>query len=243
MIKNATEKKSRTFTELLHITKLPRKTLSLRLKELCETGALVKAEHRYGLNGASDYGDRGRSLRGIPDMLSNGKVRTGFMLVALLACFSVSGYVLAGLFSLPSPSEEAPEPVLAGTFTMALDIHDVENVFDWQVAIVYDSSLLTVEETAPGGFLGEEPPFALVTATDSLPDLLLLGGTLKGEPGAPLPGMSGSGRLATITFGYYEGGYGEPQIVEEKVFRTFLEDPQGSLIPIGEGTLTLTGIE
>ena len=55
LIRSATDKTPRTFTELLHITKLSRKTLNLRLKELCAEGILLKNDGMYSSNGASEF--------------------------------------------------------------------------------------------------------------------------------------------------------------------------------------------
>lgn len=237
LIKKATKRRPSTFTELLHITGLPRKTLSLRLKELCTTGALVKNEHMYELNGASSF-EGESSMKKYSKVFQNGKIRTGFMLLALLVCFSASGYVVARYLSVQPLDDAVPQgPEILGTFTMALDINDVNNLYDWQVAIVYDSSKLEVQGIAAGDFLLEDYPFFL-NSTDSFEDLVLLAGCLKGAS----PGKSGSGRLATITFGYFTEDYEGPHIVEEKVFETILRDPEGNLIPIEESTLALTVI-
>ncbi|MDH7477383.1 MAG: PKD domain-containing protein [Candidatus Bathyarchaeota archaeon] len=48
----AIQKKPKTFTELLKLTGLPRKTLSLRLRDLCCSGIIVK-DNGYRLNGNS----------------------------------------------------------------------------------------------------------------------------------------------------------------------------------------------
>ena len=66
----------------------------------------------------------------------------------------------------------------------------------------------------------------------------MLGGSLKGE----VSGKSGSGRLAVVTFGYFVEDYVEPELVLEKVFKTFLTDSQNQPIPIGDSTLTLAVI-
>lgn len=49
---NALKSKDRTFTELLHITRLPRKTLSLRLKSLSKEGLVAKDNGGYRLVGS-----------------------------------------------------------------------------------------------------------------------------------------------------------------------------------------------
>lgn len=51
MILNALQRSPKTFTDLLHLTGLPRKTLSLRLKCLCDSGTIVK-DGGYRINGA-----------------------------------------------------------------------------------------------------------------------------------------------------------------------------------------------
>jgi len=42
LIKKTTKNTPQTFTELLHITRVSGRTLSVRLKELCEKGILPK---------------------------------------------------------------------------------------------------------------------------------------------------------------------------------------------------------
>ena len=237
MIADATKRKGRTFTELLHITKLPRKTLSLRLKELCSEGSLVKSEKEYKLNGMSEFNDDFHPLRRFTSAFGNERIKTGLMLITLLFAFTASGYVLANLMPpIPVVKDFSPEPLILGSFAMSLDISNVEDLYTWQVAIVYDQSELKVLDVSSGGFAGD----VFVNSTDSTEDLLLLGGTLKGA----VSGQSGSGRLATITFGYYTEDYEAPpaQIIAEKVFDTYLENSQGQPIHIAESTLTLTEI-
>lgn len=224
LIKNAAKKQPKTFTELLHITRLSRKTLSLRLKELCSDGMLIKSKGLYRLNGAAKFKDSNRLLgKAFPSIFTERRMRTASMLIAFLLCSSVSGYVLAMILM---PSQENPEPMIIGDFPATLEVTDVKNLYAWQVIIIFDSSELAVMETTPGGFLGEEFPF-FVSATDIGEGILLLGGTLvKGD----VP-KSGSGRLANIVFGYYTGEYIEPEIVlDQERFETYLIDSKGSLI-------------
>ena len=101
MIRNAARRQPKTFTELLHITKLPRKTLSLRLKELCQSGMLIKNEGVYKLNGVSEYGNARTAMsNGLSRVLNDKRMRTGLMLIAFLLCSSATGYVLA-MFMVP----------------------------------------------------------------------------------------------------------------------------------------------
>ena len=186
LIKNATGKHPRTFTELLHITKLSRASV--------------------------------------------------LMLIAFLLFSSASGYVLAMLLTPPQYIQTYPEPVIIGSFTMALDVNNVTDLYGWQVAIAYNSSQLKVLEITSGGFVGDDFP-SFVNSTDSIEDLLLIAGCLHGE----VPGKNGSGKLATIVFGYFTENYDdEPKIVPRKVFETLLSDSKLRNIPIGNSTLTLT---
>lgn len=237
LIQNATGMHPRTFTELLHITKLSRKTLNLRLRELCKEGVLIKEDGGYRLNGSLQIDDKGKDfVKGFLNGFHNKKLRTGLMLIALMISFSSSGYVLAKFLTLPQYIQTYREPVIIGNFTMALDVNNVTDLYGWQVAIAYNSSQLKVLEITPGGFVGDDFPF-FVNSTDSIKDLLLIASCLHGE----VPGKNGSGKLATIVFGYFTENYDdEPKIVPIKVFETFLSDSKLRDIPIGNSTLTLT---
>ena len=238
LIKSAA-KAPRTFTELLQVTRLPRKTLSLRLKELCVSGAIVKGDGMYKLNGVSEFwSDGGKSMGRLSGAFRDRRMRTGLMLIALVLFSSASGHVLAMLFP-PPHIQTYQEPVIMGNFTMDLDIHNVEGLFGWQVVVIFNSSVLKVLEVSPGGFLAfndpkyPQDPRLLLDVYESR---LLLGSCLYGD----MPGKDGSGRLATIVFGYLTENYDAPKIVPEEVFKTLLLDSQGKPIPIKDSTLTLT---
>jgi hypothetical protein len=249
LIKTATEKKPRTFTELLHITRLPRKTLSLRLKELCEKGFMIKESGMYKLNGISEFSNPDRNLsKGFLRVFNDKKIKTSLMLLTFLASFSACGYVLATLFATANQSP-LPNPVILGNFTMALEVNDVEDLSAWQVTVTFNSSELKVIEIIPGGFVGSIPVSedTDLNTTDldegiflsrfvSEDELVLGGCLLKG------PGRSGSGRLAILVFGYYVEEYKYPRI-EEKEFENYLANSKGLDIPVEKDTLTLTILE
>jgi len=232
LIIKATRKRPRTFTELLHITKLPRKTLSLRLKELCGNGYLVKSEHLYRANGNLSFGDSVSTLNKFSREFHNKRTRTGLMLVLLLVSFSVSGYVLANFFPLPSPKKVNQEPAVIGKFTMNLDVNNVTDLYGWQVSIVYNQTQLKVLNITQGNL--KSYPFGL-SQTD-LKDELLLGGTLAL---GPVSGKNCSGTLAVITFGYFTEDYCIPQIDPSALFGTYLLNSHGYPIPIKNSTLAL----
>lgn len=239
LIVGAAKKEPRTFTELLHVTKLSRKTLSLRLKEMCANDILVKGEGKYKLNGDSEFDNNSRNFaKGFSRVFNNRRMRAGLMLIALLLSSSASGYVLAMFFA---PKEDYRKPVVIGTFTMALNVTNVKDLYAWQVFITFNSSELKVMEITPGGFVGVSYPFFL-NATDIGEDKLLLGGTRYGD----VSGRDGNGTLATIVFGYYVDEYEEPIIAlsEEGFFNTFLLNSEGFVILVENPvTLTLDTIE
>lgn len=236
MIKNATDKRPRTFTELLHVTKLSRKTLSLRLKDLCMEGFLTKQEGMYKWNGKSEYGnDGGHLMKGLSRMFDNKRLRTSLTLIALLTCFSVSGYVLAMIAAPTMYVQPVVEPKALGSFTMSLEVDNVKDLYAWQAAIVFNSSQIKVVEAKPGDFMQVEFP-CFVNSTDTSDGLFLLCGTLEGN----VQGKTGSGRLATIVFEYYVNGYELPSIASQKAgFETWLADSELATIPGGQTLLML----
>jgi len=165
-------------------------------------------------------------------MFQSQRIKMLLILMTFMLLTSAFGYALATLFSPPQPQE----PVIKGTFTMDLEIADVNNLYSWQVGILFNAGQLKVLDIAPGGFVGDDYPL-FVNSTDSFRDLLLLGGTLYGN----VPGKDGAGKLATIVFGYLVEDYVEPTIVEDAL-KTFLLNCQGQLIPT-DYALTLTVAE
>ena len=237
LIRNATDRRPRTFTELLHLTKLSRKTLSLRLKELCAERILTKDEGMYKSNGASEFGNNGGHLvKGLSRAFDDRRMRTGLMLVALLASFSVSGYVLAMMIAPTAYVSPHVEPKALGTFTMALDVNNVNDLYAWQAAIVFKSSQMKVVEAQAGDFMKAEYPL-FVNSTSTSDGLLMLSGCLEGN----VQGETGSGTLATIVFEYYANSYELPSIANQKAgFDTWLEDSALATIPGGQTLLTLS---
>lgn len=239
LIKMATKKGPRTFTELLHITKLSRKTLSLRLRTLCEEGSIVKKEGLYKLNGGADFnGHNGGFARDFSRILHDRRIRTGLMLITFLLFSSASGYVL-GAFLVPEATHR--EPPLIGNFKMTLGISgDVKDLYAWQVAVSFNPDEVRILEIVSSGFIGNGFPYFFNTMNIEQ-DAALFGGTLSG----PIKGLDGPGELATITFGYFVSQYELPRILSETGrFKTLLFASDGSAIPILDpNTLTLTIIQ
>jgi len=234
LIMDAT-KKSATFTELLHATKLSRKTLSIRLKELCRNGAIVKSDGVYKLGDSSQVENHstrtfqvGNLGRRFSRAFRDRRVRTVVWMLMLVTSFSASGYVLAMLFVSPPPPVHN-EPVIIGYSAMALEVSNVNDLYSWEVAISFNATELKVLQVTPGDFVGLEFPL-FCNSTDTGEGLLLVAGCLKGD----VAGKSGSGTLATIVFGYFTSNYKAPLIVPKEMgFETFLEDSNLADIPIG----------
>jgi hypothetical protein len=208
MIKKAVQHSAKSFTELLHITELPRKTLSSRLKELCVNGIIVKDGGSYRLCDSSKSEEIYDTSLNRFHILHDKRVKTGIVLVALFISLPTFSYALASFVTLPQYSP----PIILGTFDMVLEVHNVKDMYAWEVLILYNSSELKVLDVKPGDFLEMEFPF-FVNLTDingdgDVEDVLLLASTLYGD----VLGKSGDGLLATITFGYYAENYTMPEL-------------------------------
>lgn len=237
LIKDATKNDPKSFTNLLRFTKLPRKTLALRLKAMCKDNILVKEHGKYKLNGVSKMNGQKFTDR-LPTMFGDRRFKTGLMIIALLIFSSTSGYALARFLA----TTETPKgPTIIGTFTMALEVSNVADLYSWQAFITFNSSQLETVKAYPGDFVGLDYPLFL-NATDIGEGRLLLGGTLSADVNESGKSTTSPKTLAFIVFGYYERAYENPELSfsEDGLFQTFLLDSKGSDIPVARGTLTLS---
>ncbi len=237
MITNAVRSGPRTFTYLLHMTKLPRKTLSLRLRELCDGGYMAKDEGGYVLNGSPMIQSRiSGAFRRFSAIPTDKRVRAGIMLALLVVSMPVAAQVLAQLFQSPqTPPAGLPvvnPPAVIGTFTMVLDVQNVNDLYFWQVAIGFNTEEMKVLEVTPGIY-PESEYAGMLSNVDDDRGLVTLGDFLL----PPASGWSGSGRLATIVFGYFVAEYTPPSIRTDAVQETLLLDSTGNIIPISHVTL------
>jgi len=134
------------------------------------------------------------------------RVRAGILLALLIVSTPVAAQVLASLFITSLPA--APEPVIIGSFNMVLKIHDVSNLYGWQVCIAYNKAQIKVLAIEAGDF-PETILKGVWNMTSSEGGFVFIGDSLIGSPSA----WSGSCRLAIITFGYYVETYTKPDIV------------------------------
>ena len=244
LITHAVHSGPRTFTYLLHATKLPRKTLSLRLKELCEGGMILKREGVYTLNGMNIKENRSTAyFKRFSAMPYDKRIRAGVLLALLIVSTPIAVQVLASLFMASLPV--ATEPVIIGRFNMVLEVHGVSNLYAWQVYIDYNKDQIKALAVEAGDFPGQLP---MKLNYINPKGYVLIGDSLSGNAS----GWTGSCKLTTITFGYYVESPTLPKIVpkiDDGGEGTVLLNPkcwvnpeaEEARIPIDwETTLTLT---
>jgi hypothetical protein len=168
------------------------------------------------------------------------RARKVAFVVSLILALPIT-YVLA---SFVPPSPEKTEPEIMGTFTVNVEVHNVKDLYAWQILLTYDPYSLILIDVTPGGFIGSvlinesngnvQDVFA--RATDIGQGLLLIGGSLIGN----VSGKDGCGLLAKVTFGYLSIDYSMPQIVfDKKPYETKLISSNGDTIQIDNETLKL----
>lgn len=213
IILKALQSKARSFSELLRITQLPRKTLTFRLDELCHMEAVTK-DGLYYLNEACPHKEWQKKIMEVNSRMFTRK-RAIALLVILCIGLPVTGNVVVAML--------APRPPLGplGTFTATVTVNDVsESVFGWQVGLRFNSTTLKVITVSPGDFLakgesGADEGWPFYKGTFFVHNvienniLVICQSLLTSESN----GVSGSGTLVTITFGYYETPYKDPALV------------------------------
>lgn len=194
LILKAVQKKPKTFTDLLHTTHLPRKTLSLRLKSLRKSQAIRKENGSYCLNEPLPPDMEGEIMSAFNELTKSFWTnKRNLFLFLLLLCIGlpVATRVSAMIFYSSAPAE----PMFYGSLRVNITAHEVVDLYAWQTEIVFDSNDMCGAVFKTGDSFNVGYPF-FVNATDIGDGVLLLGATLKGNT----PGLTGSGTLATITF-------------------------------------------
>lgn len=115
-IMHALGKSPKTFTELLTLTNLPRKTLSLRLKELRASGSIMK-DGGYRLNPSVVFANgifKKKNGNGkMNQTILHIKKNVQWIPVALIICLVIVGFGSAMMISAPAPS---PAPTTANFY-------------------------------------------------------------------------------------------------------------------------------
>ena len=238
LITNAIKHNASSFTKLLHVTKLPRKTLSMRLKELCQSGVLVKTvDGMYKCNGSSGSEESFKSpLCRLSNIARDQRIKGLVLLGLLLVAVPTASYVMAAWFSVPINSPKpAPEPQILGSFAATVDVHEVSDLRGWQVVITFNASELKVLSVSPSDFFRVDSPIPELLQAEYT-ETLILGSCLSANQTA----VSGTGTLVTAVFGYFVENYGSPEIATTAFgFETTLLDSHGDEIPTSDPTLTL----
>ena len=236
MVLSGMQKGSKTFTSLLKTTGLPRKTLCMRLAALRDSGVIIK-DGGYRLNGSASLEKWGVKMKSIesqpltkPSLLTRRNTIIMLMVLVLTVFIAANGWAM---LSTPRPPPSPPAPLYIGEFKMDIKIYNSTDVFAWQAVICFNPSELGFRESLEGSFLSANAPYGtvFVFANDTRPGELLVFGSLLGD----VPGVSGEGTVATITFGYKTEIYELPEIVGVRrarsthIWNTDLIDTEGIL--------------
>lgn len=118
MILNALQRSPKTFTDLLHLTGLSRKTLSLRLKCLCDSGTIVK-DGGYRINGALPSTLAGSEITQMLDIHGNWKKFARIVTLMFIVSIGVSS--LASALITTTKVEVPPSLPPVASFTISPD--------------------------------------------------------------------------------------------------------------------------
>lgn len=206
MISKTLRQGPKTFTQLLMVTRLPRKTLSIRLKELVDSGTVVK-DGGYRLTSSSHSLSKGLNLmtsRFLNENLAgkSNAITLTTLLILLIVPFLVTPFALSQ----------------QNTFVVKVKVTNAIDLYAWQVRVNFDPKSSSAVNVVPGDFFGFDalvvdatfssvPPsndelqsfhgnYLFVFNTRISYGGILLGGTRIGK----VAGLSGDGVLATITF-------------------------------------------
>jgi hypothetical protein len=241
IILKALQSRARSFTELLKITRLPRKTLNIRLKELCVMDAVTKNKLYY-LNEACPQKEWQKNILEGNSRLFNNKKALILLFILCVGLPATGNFAFAIFFSSLPPK---PQPL--GNLTVIVKVSNVSDVYGWQIGLRFDSAKLKVVSARPGDFFGN--PEEGTSLSDHVEyigntlfynslktDILVLCQTLTGDQ----PTVSKSGSLAIVEFEYYSLTYENPHLIfNEPTHGAMLLHKDASEIPINENTITL----
>jgi hypothetical protein len=242
MILEALQHRQRTFSDLLRTTRLPRKTLSIRLKQLAEKHLIIK-DGGYRLNGEENcvMKKEGVLMRRFSN-LDRKKLLIAMLIIGI--SLPTGATVLAMMHKPPEPEPIKP----LGSFTVTAEVTDASDVYGWQVIVAFDNRYLKVVEVTTGDFLEDtNQTYGDITSQHGYElrsksmfmysvnnGMIIIAQTLLGHES----GKSGSGTLASIKFEYYyTENYAVPEIVYgDNFFETGLRNIDS--VPV-EGQITL----
>ncbi len=217
LILSALRNKAQSFSELLRITGLPRKTLDMRLKELCVEDAIIKNKLYY-FNQAHPHRHLENKLMIGQTKIFNRKA----IVLLLLLCVGLpltTRFAMAVLFQNPITQ---PQPL--GYYTATITVNGVSDVYGWQAGVRFDPANLKIVDIIPGDFLIEKEKNTIISSlketdqnenaealflTSTSENVLVVGQTLLAKSS---PTTNSGGILATIVFAYYKT-YQTPELI------------------------------
>ena len=224
LIVGSLKKGPKTFTQLLRKTRLPRKTLNIRLKGLISSGIILK-DGDYHLKDspqtrefqARSSSERIHNLKSkaIHFIRDNPKGNRDAALIIAFFALMMIGITRPLMVTAHHVHKIDTGSIISDTFELTIGITNAVDLYSWQGKITYDPSILKVVDVAGGNFLSSDtivinstneissistPSSAcsiLIFTTDAdSRGVLLIGGSLLGK----VQGSYGEGTLATITF-------------------------------------------
>jgi hypothetical protein len=128
------------------------------------------------------------------------------------------------IYAPPGPViSTSPEEVIANpgdTFTVDINIAAVTDLYAWEIRLSWKPDLLDFVSVAKGPFLGQGGMTFFASTVDQAAGEALFGETLVGG----IPGVSGSGLLATVTFRAEEAGKCDLHFAETALVDSTLTD-------------------
>jgi len=144
--------------------------------------------------------------------------RLGAAILAVLSAAPAAR--AAGTLSVQPPSSS----VLPGhSFTLAVELSGVADAYAFQFDVTFDPSLLKLTSIANGGFLPDDNFSAGITRAAG--SVTFVYDLLTG----PVPGVSGGGHLAVLTFETFDDRFGSSTVALGNVI---LIDSKGADIPL-----------
>ena len=149
---------------------------------------------------------------------------------------SIGMLVAAKVYAIYRRPPPPPGPIISEVFTADIVVHNVTDLYAWQVAVTFDPDVLLVINVTEGDFFDVDFPFFMGYDDSFLGEgSVFIGATLHEE----VPGVSGSGTLATIEFGVIGEGSRELQLLNTYENEALLLLYDSTLTEISDPSVTL----
>ncbi|HUU46888.1 MAG TPA: cohesin domain-containing protein [Acidobacteriota bacterium] len=138
----------------------------------------------------------------------------------------------------PGPMYQESRLGSSGTVTVYVDVHKVDSLFGASFRLTWDPSILQLRNAVEGDFLQNseaEIPTIFFVETNNELGFAACGVTRGGSPNVFIPGVSGSGCLATFQFDKVGVGLSPIQFATEQRVGPRLTKPDGGFVDGFEG--------